>query len=471
MLRGDNTLPVDDDVISRIFTFLPDFDSLYATILTCRHLHSIFKAFPALFTHAVAENIVGPALPDALNALRSPLLEPPGVDFTPDWCPTFTGVTRIHPYEVCSLVKTAQEIDYLERLFSIKCKDRRTDLMKESKLSAIESLRFRRAMYRITFFSLVFYFDDPECYDSEEYDEWDLDAVRAARERCLRQWPVRELKEIHASMLFLHLLGRISLDGDDPAEFFDDIAIIHGPSLVLDAYRQRSASCIHDPLDDILSDIDMLLFADGFLEHPLSEILVSDPPNGDLLFGGVILDSVHGKEDACSWCSQTRGVALYGCSNLEMLRDVRRLSPYQLQSAFKGNLRRNCIEGIKIMDFFEDAHNRAHPLFPTDEADDPTDPAETDECFRYTKFIGSLFAIRSRELDIPEKSIGDQALCEDCVWQLVTDHIHLWWLQRMRDCGQVIPVENCRYGYECRTQTHKLAHATRLNVSDHPTSN
>ncbi|KIY48947.1 hypothetical protein FISHEDRAFT_73137 [Fistulina hepatica ATCC 64428] len=41
----------------------------------------------------------------------------------------------------------------------------------------------------------------------------------------------------------------------------------------------------------------------------------------------------------------------------------------------------------------------------------------------------------------------------------------------MRDCGQVIPTENCWYGYECRTQTHKLAHATRLNVSDHPTSN
>ena len=31
--------------------------------------------------------------------------------------------------------------------------------------------------------------------------------------------------------------------------------------------------------------------------------------------------------------------------------------------------------------------------------------------------------------------------------------------------GETIPTEDCWYGWNCRTQTHKTLHATRLNVS------
>lgn len=80
----------------------------------------------------------------------------------------------------------------------------------------------------------------------------------------------------------------------------------------------------------------------------------------------------------------------------------------------------------------------------------------------------------------------DDWLCEDCVQNLLSNNLHLWLLYRKRQCtsrlscaivrhlssyspsaGETIP-EDCWYGYNCRTQTHRLGHARKLNVSTLP---
>ncbi|KAJ3890799.1 hypothetical protein GG344DRAFT_65981 [Lentinula edodes] len=71
-MSNDNRLPVSDDIIDRILLFSPTFSSLQATILTCRSFYYVFQTHPKSIVRAVASNITGPALPQALECIRHP---------------------------------------------------------------------------------------------------------------------------------------------------------------------------------------------------------------------------------------------------------------------------------------------------------------------------------------------------------------------------------------------------------------
>jgi len=98
------------------------------------------------------------------------------------------------------------------------------------------------------------------------------------------------------------------------------------------------------------------------------------------------------------------------------------------------------------------------------------------------QLIGGLFEYKTQDYDAWNK---DDWLCEQCLEKFIRDHLHLWYVgEKIKrkflplitvtkylstQCslgGYAIP-ENCWYGYNCRTQTHKLAHARKLNVSSH----
>lgn len=72
-MRAFSSLPLDDDIIDRILTFLPSFSTLGATILASKHFHSVFKTHPNSVLRAVAYNIAGPVLPQAMRVVRYPL--------------------------------------------------------------------------------------------------------------------------------------------------------------------------------------------------------------------------------------------------------------------------------------------------------------------------------------------------------------------------------------------------------------
>ncbi|KAJ3882539.1 hypothetical protein F5051DRAFT_424936 [Lentinula edodes] len=71
-MPNDNRLPVSDDIIDRILLFSPTFSSLQATILTCKSFYHVFQTHPKSIVRAVASNITGPALPQALECIRHP---------------------------------------------------------------------------------------------------------------------------------------------------------------------------------------------------------------------------------------------------------------------------------------------------------------------------------------------------------------------------------------------------------------
>ena len=58
------------DVIDRLLTSLPDFATLSAAILTCKHVYNTFCNHPKSTMRAIALNITGPALSNAIDLIR-----------------------------------------------------------------------------------------------------------------------------------------------------------------------------------------------------------------------------------------------------------------------------------------------------------------------------------------------------------------------------------------------------------------
>ncbi|KAJ7137488.1 hypothetical protein C8R43DRAFT_1019503 [Mycena crocata] len=77
-MRGLSTLPLDDDIVDRIMTFCPTFGTLQAMVSASKDFRRIFETHPKSITCAVAYNIVGPALPQALRFVRYPYPRLPG---------------------------------------------------------------------------------------------------------------------------------------------------------------------------------------------------------------------------------------------------------------------------------------------------------------------------------------------------------------------------------------------------------
>jgi hypothetical protein len=63
-------LGLDIDIVDRILTFLPDFLTLQNVLTASKALYAVFQAHPNSIVRAVAYNVVGSALPQALRLVR-----------------------------------------------------------------------------------------------------------------------------------------------------------------------------------------------------------------------------------------------------------------------------------------------------------------------------------------------------------------------------------------------------------------
>jgi hypothetical protein len=122
-MRGLSALPLDDDIIDRILTFLPCFSALRATLLASKHFHTVFKMHPNSIIRAVAYNITGPALPQAMRVIRySP--RRPDSEGDSESTPLPTPWAETHPIspitgeEARKLIANAAVVSALEDLFS-----------------------------------------------------------------------------------------------------------------------------------------------------------------------------------------------------------------------------------------------------------------------------------------------------------------------------------------------------------------
>lgn len=107
------------DIIHRILTSLPNFQSLGAAILSCKGAHGVFQAHPKAITTAVGTNIVGPAWCQALDLVAYREMH----GWYRDAIETLTFqvkmacITTWDPYE--DLVSNAGFVSGLQDLFSI----------------------------------------------------------------------------------------------------------------------------------------------------------------------------------------------------------------------------------------------------------------------------------------------------------------------------------------------------------------
>ncbi|KAG7445706.1 uncharacterized protein BT62DRAFT_932863 [Guyanagaster necrorhizus] len=465
-IRGSNSLPLSDDVIEQIFHCLPSFASLQSTIRVCKDFHRIFNTHPKTTVRRVAYNIAGPALPQAMRLLRYrnendtdlPSSEGSHADdeVSSDYGPVSNSAAEttngppLTQSETKELTKIARVVSKLEDVFSFRHKDR---LSKTSKLTSMESWRFRRAIYRLMLFSRVFPGSKYHFLSDDEDDDDDADANlkrlrddRQAKEDFIDDFFTEEIIEMYAVAHFLvetaEWASLAHVGSIDPTHF-GDVALCAGPDAILASYEEGSVVPIQDAAEE-MNIVEELITE--YIEHPLRTILESTKtviPAKDKILWNKILSSVEGENDLCKRCGAAEGLNLWCESNWEYLRGTPTFTISQIHQYLRGLLPRS---------FTECAFLRLQ-LEPINQ------PA------LYMDMVAELFDVKRPEFDDWDK---EDLLCTACLKVFVGEHLHLWLLERKRAAGKQIP-EDCWYGYNCRTQTHKREHAEKLNHLSLPT--
>ncbi|KAG7094690.1 hypothetical protein E1B28_005509 [Marasmius oreades] len=461
-MKALNGLPLDDDIVDRILIFSPDFTSLKNTILTAKAFHSVFKLHPKSIIRAVAYNVVGPALPQALRAIRYRIPaqddadEQPEGEFDDSWEAEIGEHGSILPVEVVQLVENARAFRSLEEVFSLRHKDRRYNA--SSQLSFIESWRFQRTMYRIMLYSRIFdgprYVEMIEEFDDEDEDGENKDLVdRLAKERRRRRkflddFSDEQLLQVHSVSRFLRevFLWAGHHDFADQ-EILGDSALSVGPTAIYECFESKCRGPVEDALEywDIHDGGNALVFISGYLSYPLTQIFEERKlklPLEDSSHWKSILDSVEGEMDTCARCNVVKGFDLLGPSTFDYLSAKHPDFAFmRLPLLMKGHLGFSQVE---------------RPYF--------------DSLIRTIPSNGTLYeyviqAILGSNYKQPEFADlkPDDWLCMDCVKKVLEENLHLWLLDKRIQAGDNVPTEDCWYGWNCRTQTHKQSHAARLN--------
>ncbi|KAG2107252.1 uncharacterized protein F5147DRAFT_698279 [Suillus discolor] len=403
---------VNADLVECFLRFLPDFQCLASTILTSKAIYNVFQQHPRSVVRSVAYNLVGPALPQALRFIRCKnaqlYYKPVGELLGED---DIQKNPVLSSEDITSLVDISTSIQELESLFSWRMKDRR---FKTSQLSLAESTKFQKAMYRMSLFSAVYGRNAQESAIGSDSDQEEIDSAleeaKTLRKGFFRSFSTPELRDIQWVETFL----RGVITRGEGVYFATMPPITYSPESSFVLY------CAPHHVIDVYK---------GGTEQPHLPVTQKQP----------IIDEIVGEHDRCSQCrSDTiKCLDLWGPSNWSYLWSTPPL--HSIARLLKGHV------GANLAD-------RAHFLALMCET-----PAE--------ELVGGLFDYKT-----PAYSTWNKAdwLCPQCLENFIRDHLHIWYLGQKVKRGDVIP-DNCWYGYNCRTQTHRLAHAQKLNHWCEPT--
>ncbi|KAG5338862.1 hypothetical protein C0989_005802 [Termitomyces sp. Mn162] len=223
--------------------------------------------------------------------------------------------------ECCKLVNDVTVVKALEDLFSFRQvaiislshtnptqsilsygrhKDRTSRI---SLLNSVESLRFRRAMYRLMLIAKIFPADEYEFEDEddEDFDPTNVERDRLARRKLLDDFSTAELLELHSASLFLiELAEGISVgESGRPGEISGDVVLARGPAMVLQAYRLITAGDLHGNLETGNVPPSFV----GYLSNPLKEILEErkTKPLDNYTHWTSLLEDIRGANDTCKF--------------------------------------------------------------------------------------------------------------------------------------------------------------------------
>ncbi|KAJ6517946.1 hypothetical protein C8R47DRAFT_1231619 [Mycena vitilis] len=491
-IRG---VDIPHDVLGSILASAPDFDTLHAAVRVCSTWHRVFETHPTSVLLAVARNVAGPALAQAMCVLRYPYPEktPNGwgdgegegedgdemeVDdpeateddsdeegvkikpkkktkgaAPPNAVSIYESVGQLTPQERMQLQENAATVRVLEDIFSLRYKDRTS---KSSTLSPRESHRFARAMYRIMTFCARFYLPlNLDDIDSMADEDGTIDAILDARHAHLDAFPTDELLQLRAVVAFLHeLIGEV-LDDEEDAERgsnllfrplgLKDICLATGPEVILAAHRARTTDAFEAALEpEMLSSGEDNALYGGFFEGPLAriweerDVVVRDKEGVD---ADVILDGEEGvgvvKEDKCAQC----GLVVSGDARLWTESTWPTLISIDFCALLPGLLPQNEVEAAALVPLLMHPNRGAAVV------------------------LRGIFDDGLLAKEYKGKWKKSDTLCGGCLDTLVGAHLHLWLYERKVEDGWK-PTQNCWYGYNCKTQVHKIVHARNKNIID-----
>ncbi|KAJ7198045.1 hypothetical protein B0H12DRAFT_603819 [Mycena haematopus] len=432
-----NTVALGDDVVDRIMTFCPTFSTLGSTILVSKTFYNVFQAHPMSIVQAVAYNVVGPALPQALRVVRYPYRwwyreeweeededdpDPselaPKSDSMAEACPEEHSASVITYEEQRKLLKNAEVINEFENIYSLTQKDRTS---KTSVLTWEESWRFRRAAYRIMLYCNLF---PASRYDLDQLSGLEEDEVRDIQQQrtaLLSTYPTDELLQLYAVARFMRdAFVAVASSNDEPhSEEILDAVLGTGPDGVTRAWKRRSI----DGLEAALYIYNLFTESDarnvlGYFETPLANIWDAR--------------GIEAPEDG-SQCATPGGLKLLTEANWDRL-------PLMLTDLLKNKLK-SCLAVTKpFIDLTEHIYNS--------DAQGP--------------WIAGMFALK----ETPGAWDGwerEMSYCQPCLTKFLEDHVWKWFLrERLMGKARWVPQEDCEYGYDCK-MAHRNSHASTKN--------
>ncbi|EIM83488.1 uncharacterized protein STEHIDRAFT_123904 [Stereum hirsutum FP-91666 SS1] len=413
------------DLIDRILTSLPDFDTLCATILVSKSIYNVFKIRPTSIKASVTFNIAGPSAKQAMALSNI------------QWDRTveFYEEANIKDYPSCrvqgtQLLDRANIVASFEALFSRRYKDRESAT---SALSASESLRFQRALYRLWSYQAIFGEDWDETNDSSEDEE------------------IEEM--LHKSRKFIDVIGDSVQEREFAAVCRFMMEINHwlwvnkNPLIWTSPNSSKFLStstpdiiwrCIESGRDLGIFEQDLWatssFLAKDLLEVPLDimELDTAEP------CAKAILEEWDATKHACSHCHNDGLEDLWNEKNWDLLSGI--ILPSDLIDLLEGRLRSNVIEMPEIYKVVRVTY------------------------FDYADMLRKMFdAVRDEGDDDDDEWRPEAWLCTNCVKTFIKLNLRSWWLRYKQEHGLPLQQQDCWYGYNCRTQTHRHVHASRLN--------
>ncbi|TCD70661.1 hypothetical protein EIP91_002382 [Steccherinum ochraceum] len=459
-------LPVD--VIDRILVSLPDFKTLSAVIRTSKSIfYDVFQNHPVSITRAIAHNVAGPCLVQALRiAYTDYALNCTNGGFK-DIAEEDDVLDRPLTRYVSSILERNMEAARgLENLFSLRYKDKAHET---SQLTYEESSRFLQALHRISLGTTLIFMHKEEAFDPfEEYEEDDDDADddddddgddTTPEDRrgthlidCVTQlygtFNATDLKQIYDVALFLCQVNNWVVS--DVQGFWP---IARSPnwqdSIILDPTALWVAWSTHVRVEDTASSfashweyacaVRLVAILRGIMEEKkLNSQRLKDARMG------AILDTVEGEHDTCGRCHDECGLQLWGTTNIELWR--RSKSMKDLTDSFlPGLLRSNML----IVDWIKKSL-----LLQRDDTGN--------RIFDMNKLASEIFELANDSDSGSWVWDQDHWYCTACVDTVFKENLWKWLLAEKKKRGETIP-EDCWYGYNCRTMTHKPEHAGKLN--------
>ncbi|KAL0571536.1 hypothetical protein V5O48_010427 [Marasmius crinis-equi] len=423
-MKGLSGLPLDDDIVDRILMFSPDFATLKNLILTSKAFHNVFRLHPKSILRAVAYNVLGPALPQALRYVRY-RNDADEAATESSFDPDETGeYAPIKAEETGELIQSANMVKEMEKLFSLWYKNFKR---KGSVLSFMESLRFQRAMYRILLYHRIF--DGQKYLDEHDSDAEDTDIMekltkaRQGRKKFLDVFSDEHLIQIDSVSRFLVEITRTFSD-DATNDDLVDMALSAGPHIIYECYESASEDALMSYIDD-WSDIndseELNPLISGYLSWPLTKLYEERKikhPSSELLHWKAILDTEESQNETCARCDDktTKGSSLWGPSTYEFLSTAQPIfGPSALLSYLQGSLRYNKVEA---------------PYFTNLMRNMPPDQDAYDYVIQ--DILGGDY-----KQEAFEDWTQNDWLCTSCLTKLLRENLHLWLLNKRIQGGLV----------------------------------